>query len=141
MSGSFFDFEERDFDAVPASALPSRDFVAAMLRHHRAPETLVDDYVLVASELAADIIEHGDGRRFIVSVDVTDAAWWELSVGGGSMSMLARAPTPRASRLGEVSMISGCGLAVVHHLMDDVVTELCGDRVITRCRSSRLLIG
>ena len=139
MNASALDREQRTFEAVPASARASRQFVTDTLRTHGADPQLVRDFVLVVSELATNIIEHGDGSRLVIYVDVEDQTWWEVEVVGGSATPPAQLLEPDTWIVASADDASGRGLGIVRHLMDDISTGSNAGQVSIRCRRRRAI--
>ncbi len=138
MSIEAVDQEQRVFDAVPASARAVRVFVSSKLRDGGATATVISDYELVVSELAANLIEHGDGSGLMVSVDLADDRWWEVAVAGSTAAagdLVAVAPASW-SVAGPLEP-SGRGLGIVRRLMDQVTADTHEGRVTIRCRRHR----
>ena len=98
----------------------------------------IRDFALVVSELVTNIIEHGDGTIMVIYLDVADPGWWEVEVVGGSS---AASPSsllqPATWSVAGADAISGRGLGIVRHLMDDVVTGITTGQVSIRCRLRR----
>jgi anti-sigma regulatory factor (Ser/Thr protein kinase) len=115
----------------PSEVGTARRFVRSWLEGLalRPARALVDDVVLVTSELVTNAVEHGaggpievvvgdDGERTVLSVaSRTDAAGFEL-VGDGTTWELAD-PGSRAGR----------GLGIVRSLVDDVAVGRTADRL------------
>lgn len=137
MNASALDREQQVLDAIPTSARAARRFISEALRRHGAPTSLVSDYALVISELATNIIEHGDGTSLIIYLDVADPDWWEVSVVGTSIATPGHWMQPETWAVAGADDASGRGLGIVRHLMDDVATDAAGDRVSIRCRRRR----
>jgi anti-sigma regulatory factor (Ser/Thr protein kinase) len=119
------------------SARAARQFVTEELRLHGATSTVIGDYALVVSELAANIIEHGDGSDLIVSVDVADPQWWEVAVVGGASATSSQVLHPDKWTVVGADQASGRGLGIVRHLMDHIVTDATDGQVSVRCRRRR----
>jgi anti-sigma regulatory factor (Ser/Thr protein kinase) len=137
MTGRAIDREQRTFDAVATSARSARQFVTDLLRQHGAATAAIDDCTLVVSELVTNIIEHGDGSEFVILLDVTDPAWWEIEVTGGAVGVPQLVLEPDTWTVARPDDVSGRGLGIVRHLMDQVVTNSAGGRLSVRCRRRR----
>ena len=137
MSASAIDRVQRIFEAVPTSARAARQFVADTLRLHGATTGVISDYSLVVSELATNIIEHGDGSSWVIFVDVTDSDWWEVEVVGGVSDPPARVLQPDTWSVAAADEISGRGLGIVRHLMDQITADETDGQVGIRCRRRR----
>ncbi|MFN8021307.1 MAG: ATP-binding protein [Acidimicrobiales bacterium] len=131
--------DRRAFRASTSSARAIRGFVRDTLRHAQAPAQVIDDLELVASELAANAIEHGTGTELTIEVDGSQRRWWELVV-ISSLDVSRDAGRMRATRTWEIAgaeASSGRGLGIVRRLMDDVSVERDHDRLVVRCRLRR----
>jgi len=131
------DQERRAFAAVPASARFARMFVGDALHRLGAGALIVSDYQLVVSELASNVIEHGDGTDMIVSIDVADPLWWQVEVADGPAFTNGKAPQLDAWVVADPRQFSGRGLGIVRELMDDIVIASSGDHVSVCCRRRR----
>lgn len=131
------DQQWRAFAAVAASARSTRMFVADALRSRGADALVISDYQLVVSELASNVIEHGDGTDLVVGIDVSDPDWWEVEVAYGPAFAEGQALQPDAWVVADARQFSGRGLGIVRQLMDDVITAASGDHVSVRCRRRR----
>jgi anti-sigma regulatory factor (Ser/Thr protein kinase) len=137
MNGSAIDREQRTFEGVPTSARGARQFVTETLRSHGATPQVITDYALVVSELATNIIEHGDGSTLIIFLDVSDPEWWELEVIGGSCTSSSHILQPDTWAVAAADETTGRGLGIVRHLMDEIVADTTDDQVSIRCRHRR----
>ena len=137
MNGNALERERRMFDAVPSSARAARQFVTELLRSRGAPDDVIGDYSLVVSELVTNVIEHSDGFQVEIIVDVDDPEWWVLEVVGGAPVVPKQMPIPEMWTVADANEVSGRGLGIVRHLMDDVVTDVTPDRISVRCRRRR----
>ena len=138
MNSSAVDREQRTFEAVPTSAGAARRFVGETLREHGAESPVISDFALVVSELATNIIEHGDGASLTIYVDVSDSACWELEVVGGRCPPDSRVLRPETWVVAAADDPSGRGLGIVRHLMDDISATSTNDEVSIRCRQNRI---
>jgi anti-sigma regulatory factor (Ser/Thr protein kinase) len=137
MNARAVDREHQTFEAIPASARSARQFVGEKLRLHGASAGVVSDYSLAVSELASNIIEHGDGSSLNIYVDVAERDWWEVEVVGGAMTAPDQMQHPDAWKVAGSDDPSGRGLGIVRHLMDDIVTVVTGSEISIRCRKRR----
>jgi anti-sigma regulatory factor (Ser/Thr protein kinase) len=137
MNTSAVDREQRTFEPIPTSARAARQFVTETFRAHGADAQLVRDYALVVSELATNIIEHGDGSSLIIYVDVEDPEWWEVEVVGGASTPPAQLLEPTTWSVASADDASGRGLGIVRHLMDEISTGSHAGQVSVRCRRRR----
>lgn len=137
MNARAVDREQQSFDAIPSSARLARRFVSETLRLYGATDELISDYSLVVSELATNIIEHGDGSTMVVFLDIADPGWWELEVAGGATNPGSQLLRPETWTVAGSYEASGRGLGIVRHLMDDIATSFSGGRVSIRCRRRR----
>lgn len=137
MNVGAIDREQRTFEAVPTSARAARQFVIEILRQHGATTTVIGDYALVVSELATNIIEHGNGSRLVICVDVADPEWWEVEVVGGTPATSNQVLQPDTWTVAGAEQASGRGHGIVRHLMDHVATDTTDGQVSIRCRRRR----
>ncbi|MEO7370586.1 MAG: ATP-binding protein, partial [Ilumatobacteraceae bacterium] len=137
MNASALAREQRTFEPVPSSAREARQFVSDTLRRHSASSDAISDFALVVSELATNFIEHGDGSRLVIFVDVSDPACWEVEVVGSAARMPRQVMQPSLWAVAASGEASGRGLGIVRHLMDDISTSIAGDQVSIRCRRHR----
>ena len=137
MNASALDREQKTFEAVPTSARAARQFVTETLRTHGASAQLARDYALVVSELATNIIEHGDGSNLVIYLDVANRQWWEVEVVGGASAPSDQLPHPGTWTVAGADEVSGRGLGIVRHLMDDISTGSNAGQVSVRCRRNR----
>ena len=129
--------EPRIFDAVPTSARAARQFVTGELRDLGATRAEICDYALVVSELATNIIEHGDGAQLSVYVDDADPEWWEVSVVGRASDTPDHVLRPETWTVASANEASGRGLGIVRHLMDNILTAARDGEVTFQCRRRR----
>ncbi|MEO5973989.1 MAG: ATP-binding protein [Ilumatobacteraceae bacterium] len=137
MNLSAVDREHQIFDAVTASALAARRFVGEILHQRSAPNSVVVDFRLVASELVSNVIEHGDGRGLTVFVDFSDHHWWEICVVSGTTPSSSKMQQPNEWTIAGDEDKTGRGLGIVRHLMDEVITTVSEGLVSIRCRRRR----
>lgn len=136
MSASAIDRVQQTFEPVPTSARAARQFVTHTLHFHGAAHSVIADYALVVSELATNIIEHGDGSDLIIFLDVADPEWWGMEVVGGA-SPASRVLDPSSWTVAAADEPSGRGLGIVRHLMDEIVTDTADGQLSVRCRRRR----
>jgi len=137
MSTGAIDREQRTFESVPTSARAARQFVTELLGEHRATPAAVEDCALVVSELVTNIIEHGDGSAFVIFLDVADPAWWDIEVTGRAPELPQLVLEPETWTIADAEDVSGRGLGIVRHLMDDVITDTADGQLSVRCRRRR----
>ena len=138
MNASAIDRVQQTFAAVPTSARAARQFVTNTLRAHGAANSVISDYALVVSELATNIIEHGDGSDLVIFLDVADPDWWGMEVVGGATSASNHVLEPASWTVAAADEPSGRGLGIVRHLMDEIVTDTSDSQVSIRCRRRRV---
>ena len=138
MNASAIDRVQQTFAAVPTSARAARQFVTHTLRAHGAANSVISDYALVVSELATNIIEHGDGSDLVIFLDVADPDWWGMEVVGGATSASNHVLEPASWTVAAADEPSGRGLGIVRHLMDEIVTDTSDSQVSIRCRRRRV---
>lgn len=139
MDGPDLDHQRQSFDAVATSARLARQFAAELLTRHGAPADVTRDFTLVVSELVTNFVEHSNGARVEVSLDLSDRRWWQVEVSGGSGAASKQLPAPETWTLAAAGLISGRGLGIVRQLMDHVVVDvdIPQGRVSVRCRRRR----
>jgi anti-sigma regulatory factor (Ser/Thr protein kinase) len=137
MNASAIDREQKSFDAIPASARAARQFVTNAMRLHGASPKEISDYALVVSELTSNIIEHGNRSSLIVFVDVADNEWWEVEVVGGAEAPDLRLLAPDTWTVAGADEVSGRGLGIIRHLMDEITSDVTGGEISIRCRRRR----
>lgn len=131
------DREHQLFESVPDSARAVRKFVGEILRLRRAPNSVVVDFRLVASELVSNVIEHGDGKGLTVFGEFSDAHWWEIGVVAGTTLTSSKLNLPNEWTVAGSEDRTGRGLGIVRQLMDDVITATADGQVSVRCRRRR----
>ena len=99
---------------------------------------MISDYALVVSELATNIIEHGDGSDLVIFLDVADPDWWGMEVVGGAKSGSSRLGEPASWTVAAADEPSGRGLGIVRHLMDEVLTDTTDSQVSIRCQRRKV---
>jgi len=137
MTVGAIDRDRRTFEAIPISAHAARRFVTETLREHGASSNVIGDYALAVSELATNVIEHGDGSGLTIRIDVSDPLWWEVEVAGGTANADNSVLHPNTWSVAGAEQASGRGLGIVRHLMDHVVADATDGRVSIRCRRQR----
>jgi len=139
MNASAIDRVQQTLASVPTSARAARQFVRNTLLAHGAAKSVVTDYALVVSELATNIIEHGDGSDLIIFLDVADPEWWGMEVVGGATTAANRLLVlePSSWAVAAADEPSGRGLGIVRHLVDNVVTDSTDGQISIRCRRRR----
>jgi anti-sigma regulatory factor (Ser/Thr protein kinase) len=130
--------DERSFPAAVQSARAARLFVTEILAREGASTKVLDDFQLVASELASNVIEHGDGTDFVVYVDSTNPDFWEIEVVGGLATDHNPVLHPEEWTIAAADEPSGRGLAIVRYLMDTVTAHISDGRVSIRCGRHRI---
>jgi anti-sigma regulatory factor (Ser/Thr protein kinase) len=108
-----------------------------MLQQAGAPADVVRDLRLVTSELASNIIEHGDGAGFDVSVEHGACSAWSVAVSGALRPATPLLRAPEHWTVAAADERSGRGLGIVRMLTDDVTVIQQGGRVVVRCTVRR----
>jgi anti-sigma regulatory factor (Ser/Thr protein kinase) len=137
MNASEIDREQKSFDPVPTSARAARQFVSETLRSNGATPKVIGDYALAVSELTTNIIEHGNRTSLIVFVDIADTDWWEVEVAGGAAAPARELLEPDTWTVAGADEVSGRGLGIVRHLMDEISSDITGGQISIRCRRRR----
>lgn len=138
MNANATDRVQQTFAAVPTSARAARQFVSSTLRAHGAADSVINDYALVVSELATNIIEHGDGSDLVIFLDVADPDWWGMEVVGGATTASPDVLEPASWTVADADEPSGRGLGIVRYLMDEIVTDTADSQVSIRCRRRKV---
>jgi anti-sigma regulatory factor (Ser/Thr protein kinase) len=123
MNRGAVDRHQRAFASAPVAARAARVFVASILQQAGAPDQVIQDFRLVVSELAANIVEHGDGSGFEVFVDAGTVGSWTVGVGGSVAAADTSLPALEAWAVAGTDEVSGRGLGIVRELMDDIVVD------------------
>ena len=123
--------------AVPSSARAARDFIGDYLRESRAPQAVIADCQLAVSELASNVITHGEGSELFIAVDASDPQWWLVEVASSMVIGATNMLLPESWVVTGSDRISGRGLGIVRRLMTDIVVTIDAGRVSTRCRQRR----
>lgn len=128
--------DRRAFRAAPSSVRTIRAFVRDTLRHAQAPDTVVADLELVASELAANAIEHGTAPTWSVGVEA-GPEWLTMDVTGGVAAPSNIVHHPQEWSIAPPDEASGRGLGIVRRLMEEVTVDTVDGevRVTARARS------
>ena len=118
--------------ANPASLRSLRVAVAAAALDADAPQSIVDEFELIVSELATNVIQHTAAEQITVVFDRVADGWMiDVSDADGldvdTLATLATAGTPDPSRL------SGRGLFIVQSIMDTVELVDIGGHQHLRC--------
>lgn len=129
--------DTRTFPSVPDSGGKARLFVGHLLDGAGAPDDVIVDLQLIASELVANAVEHGDGREVTVSVDVAGAAWWVLLVQCGVARDSLSRLVPEEWSIAAPADRSGRGLGIVRHLADDIHVDVDLPLLAITCRRRR----
>lgn len=103
----------KEFSRSPASVPQARAWLKEQLATVAPTPSgdLVDRALLGLSEIAANCVVHGEGRRFLVAYTVIDEVVTIEALNGG---MGGRLPTVQSLRLPQVTDESGRGLHLVH---------------------------
>lgn len=129
--------EECTLVAVPSSARAARDFISEYLQKLHAPAAVIADCQLAVSELASNVIAHGEGSEFSIAIDASDPQWWLVEVASNMVTGATNMLLPESWVVTGADHISGRGLGIVRRLMTDIVVTIDVGRVSTRCRQRR----
>jgi anti-sigma regulatory factor (Ser/Thr protein kinase) len=129
---------QRTFRSERRHAQSARSFTTDTLRMTGAPADVVRDLRLVTSELVSNIIEHGDGTGFDVSVEHGAFSDWSVAVSGTVRPATPLLGAPTHWAVATADERSGRGLGIVRSLMDDVTVIQRDGRVVVRCTMHRL---
>ena len=114
----------------------TRRHVATWLRTRGATPDEIDDLSLVASELAANVVQHGDADELLVRLDGNDPSRWTLEVVGGRNLLPAHLADPTSWEVSRPHDTHGRGLGIVRTVVDAV--EVLSDRDVLTIRCHRL---
>jgi len=80
----------------------------------------VEDLSLAASELAANVVQHGDADYLYVRLDDRDPNRWTLEVAGGRNRLPAHLSDPSVWSVARPESSHGRGLGIVRAVVDDI---------------------
>jgi anti-sigma regulatory factor (Ser/Thr protein kinase) len=118
-----------------ASAV-ARRYVVEWLTTRGAPRHIIDDLALAASELTANVVQHGDAPELYVRLDDRDPRCWTLDVAGGRTSLPAHLTDPSTWTVSSPQSAHGRGLGIVRSVVDEV--EVLTEHDVTAIRCHRL---
>ena len=121
-------------DSASSSA---RRHVANWLRARGAAPDEIDDLSLAASELAANVVQHGDADELFVRLDDSDSGRWTLEVVGGRNVLPAHLADPTSWMVSHPDSSHGRGLGIVRTVVDDVEVLTDLDVLAIRCHRLR----
>lgn len=125
---------------VPADGRASssaRRHVAAWLRGHGADRRVIDDLSLAASELAANVVQHGDATELWVRLLDTDPLRWTLEVVGGRNPLPPQLSDPQHWVISRPDSPHGRGLGIVRTVVDEIEVSTERGGLAIRCRHLR----
>ena len=111
----------------------ARDCVAEALACRGASESVVEVFRLAASELAANVIEHGHAPYWTLAVTVTVDRWTMEVVGGDARPPNNEVLHPESWHLPDPGRRGGRGLGIVRSLMDGVAVDAVRGQVRVTC--------
>jgi anti-sigma regulatory factor (Ser/Thr protein kinase) len=106
--------------------------------HGRGAErSVIDDLSLAASELAANVVQHGDATELWVRLRDTDPLRWTLEVVGGRTALPPHLTDPRHWVISRPDSPHGRGLGIVRTVVDEI--EVSNERggLAIRCHRRR----
>lgn len=115
----------------------SRRHVETWLRTRGATPAEIDDLSLVASELAANVVQHGDAHELLVRLDDSDSSRWTLEVVGGRNLLPAHLADPTSWEVSRPQDTHGRGLGIVRKVVDAVEVLIELDVLTIRCHRLR----
>ena len=126
MRSGAHDRHTQTFAAVPTSARAARAFVITAMAGAGSDALTIDTAALVVSELASNIIEHGDGGSFDVVIELRPEGGWHVGVECALGAAGLHLPDPQAWSVASSDRPSGRGLGIVRALSGtvSVVAEL-----------------
>ena len=91
---------------------------------------------MIVSELATNVLQHGQDPAMRIGVDLSDPLWWEVAVIGGGPLPSALVDPDRWT-VAAAGRRSGRGLGIVRRLSDEVIVGSVDDALSIRCRRRR----
>lgn len=128
--------QSKRFRRVPEDIPAARRFVTDTLRAAGATERVVGTFRLAASELAANVVEHGSVAGWVLGVKVSNT-WFELDVVGGRADKGSLVFHPDRWSIADVDERSGRGLGILREVMDTVAVDEWRGQIRVRCRLRR----
>ena len=114
-----------DADVAHLGAL--RSHVATLARASGAPDDIIEQFELVVSELATNVMQHSEAPQVTVAFERVEHGWLvDVSDADG----LDRLNVPERP---DPEQLSGRGLFLVHAMMDEVDLVEVGDTRHIRC--------
>ncbi len=129
-----------DWHRVAADEFASsaaRRHVATWLRTRGGTSAEIDDLSLVASELAANVTQHGDADELLVRLDDSDPGRWTLEVVGGRNLLPAHLADPTSWEVPRADSTTGRGLGIVRTVIDEIEVLTALDVLTIRCHRLR----
>lgn len=123
-----------DLDARTSEIGRARHAVDELLTRAGVTSSIVDDVVLVVSELVSNAVIHGEPGPVRVEVGVDREVVHEVVVAVTSRGPPDALPPVDAWRLPHPRAVSGRGLAIVRRLTDDVDVRESGGSTLVVCR-------
>lgn len=114
-------------DADPAHLATLRSHVASLARASGASDDIVDDFKLVVSELATNVIQHTDASHVTVAFERLEEGW-VVDVSDADGLVRLHVPT-----VADPTRLSGRGLFLVQAVMDVVDLVDVDGRQHIRC--------
>jgi anti-sigma regulatory factor (Ser/Thr protein kinase) len=115
----------------------ARRYVAAWLNDRDAEPHDIDDLSLAASELAANVVQHGDATQVYVRLADVDPRCWTLEVAGGRNALPAALTDPTAWVISRPDSANGRGLGIVRAVVDEIEVLADDDGLAIRCHRLR----
>jgi len=129
-----------EWHRLPADELASgaarRHVISWLLEHHADPRA-VEDLSLAASELAANVVQHGGATELFVRLDGSDPRCWTLEVAGGHVRLPENLADPATWRVAGPDSSHGRGLGIVRAVVDDIEVIEDGRGLAIRCHRQR----
>jgi anti-sigma regulatory factor (Ser/Thr protein kinase) len=98
---------------------------------------VIDDLALAASELAANVVQHGGAHELYVRLDDQDPSRWTLDVAGGRNALPAHLVDPTSWVVSPPERVGGRGLGIVRAVVDEIEVLTEHDVVAIRCHRRR----
>ncbi|HTH05001.1 MAG TPA: ATP-binding protein [Ilumatobacteraceae bacterium] len=128
--------DERSVRRFPSAAThikSARDCVAEALACRGASGDVIEVFRLAASELAANVIEHGHSLFWTLAVTVSVDRWTMEVVGGDARPPSNEVLHPESWNVPDADRRGGRGLGIVRALMDGVEVDAVRGLVRVTC--------
>ncbi len=115
----------------------ARRFVIEWMTERGAGRRDIDDMALAASELTANVVQHGDAEQVRLRMVDSDPLCWTLEVAGGRHDLPAHLRDPSLWTISRPDRSSGRGLGIVRTVVDEVEVVDGHEGTTIRCHHRR----